>query len=131
MDFQCRGPPAHSVLRAAASGWLQRSRQRVDDATGRLSALETTARATATDCNDADDLADCVHAHDAGSSGRCRPLGRYGELGRVRGRPLSLSRVIRSLYRLAPLPISDDCSPWSPGSSGDGALASIAFVHDG
>ena len=30
-------------------------------------------------------------------------------------------------YRLAPLPASDDSSPWPPGNSGDGALANVAF----
>ena len=34
-------------------------------------------------CDDADDLAGRVRAHDAGRSGRCRLLGRDGELGRV------------------------------------------------
>ena len=29
--------------------------------------------------------------------------------------------------RVAPLPVSDDCSPWLPGSSADGALANVAF----
>jgi hypothetical protein len=29
--------------------------------------------------------------------------------------------------RLPPLPDSDGCSPWPPGISGDGALASVAF----
>src|SRR5690349_12222272 len=43
-----RGPPGYPVLRAAASSRVQRSRQRVDDATGHLSAPETTSRATAT-----------------------------------------------------------------------------------
>src|SRR6266566_816598 len=33
----------------------------------------------------------------------------------------------RSHYRLAPLPESDDCSPSRPGSSGNGALANVAF----
>ena len=47
-DVQRQGPPGHPVLRAAASSRLQRSGQRVDDATGRFSASETTARATAT-----------------------------------------------------------------------------------
>ena len=47
-DMQRRGPPGHPVLRTAASSRLQRSGQRVDDATGRFSASETTARATAT-----------------------------------------------------------------------------------
>jgi hypothetical protein len=41
-------PPGHPVLRIAASSQLQRSSQRMDDATGRFSASETTARATAT-----------------------------------------------------------------------------------
>src|SRR5689334_8854781 len=45
---QRRGPPGHPVLRAAAPSRPQRPGQRMDDATGRLSAPETTARATAT-----------------------------------------------------------------------------------
>jgi hypothetical protein len=32
-----------------------------------------------------------------------------------------------SQCRLAPLPVSYDCSPWLAGSSGDGALASVAL----
>ena len=47
-DVQRRGLPGHPGLRAAAPSRLQRSGQRVDDATGRFSASETTARATAT-----------------------------------------------------------------------------------
>src|SRR5436190_17597680 len=47
-DVQLPGPPGHPVLRAAAPSRLQRSGQRMDAATGRLSASETTATATAT-----------------------------------------------------------------------------------
>jgi hypothetical protein len=47
-DMQYGGSPGYPVLRTVASGQLQRSGQRVDDATGCFSASETTARATAT-----------------------------------------------------------------------------------
>src|SRR5712672_132859 len=47
-DVQRREPPECAVLRAAAPSRLQRSGQRVDDATGRFSASETTASATTT-----------------------------------------------------------------------------------
>jgi len=60
-----------------ASSRVQRSGQRLDDATGCFSASETTARATGDgrglvcgqDGDDADDLAGRVRAHDAGSPG--------------------------------------------------------------
>jgi hypothetical protein len=35
--------------------------------------------------------------------------------------------ILPSLHRLAPLPVSDDSSPSQPGSSGNGALANVAF----
>ena len=46
-DVQCRGPPGHQVLRAAAPSRPEPSAQRLGDTTGRLSASNTTARATA------------------------------------------------------------------------------------
>jgi hypothetical protein len=45
-DMQRRGPPGHQVLRATARGRPQPSAQRLGDAAGRLSASDTTARAT-------------------------------------------------------------------------------------
>jgi len=46
-DMRYGGPPGHPVLRPAVPRRLQRPGQRVEDATGRLSVSETTARATA------------------------------------------------------------------------------------
>ena len=47
-DMQRPGPPGHQVLRAPARGRLHPSPHRLGDTAGRLSASDTTARATAT-----------------------------------------------------------------------------------
>jgi hypothetical protein len=83
-----RGYP---VLRTGASGQLQRSGQRVDDATGCLSTSETTARATATAAGwFAATTVTMLMIWLACARSRCWQLwlmplpGRHGELGRVR-----------------------------------------------
>jgi len=89
-----RGQPSRSLAlpQAAGRAGQQPSAQRMDDAAGRLSASDTTARAAATAAGRSAVRtvtmlmiwSDRVCAHDAGGPARCGLLGCDGELGRVR-----------------------------------------------